>query len=82
MAPNISEDEVDDLIYLARTGDTEDLNTLKASICQRENISVLVLLDVVKDENSGNGVLHMAAANGHDRKKCCRIGSIILIDYF
>jgi hypothetical protein len=68
MPPNLSEDETDDLIYFARTGDSDELNTLKAAICQRENSSVLELLEVVKDEKSGNGVLHMAAANGHDRK--------------
>ena len=68
MAPNLSEDEIDDLIYFARTGDTEDLNTSKAAICKRENVSVLELLEVVKDEKSGNGVMHMAAANGHHSK--------------
>ncbi|EPE33356.1 Ankyrin repeat-containing protein [Glarea lozoyensis ATCC 20868] len=67
MTPNISEDEIDDLIYFARTGEVDELNSLNETICQRESISSLEFLDLVKDENSGNGVLHMAAANGHDK---------------
>ncbi|RFU33522.1 hypothetical protein B7463_g2796, partial [Scytalidium lignicola] len=69
MAPNLSEDEIDDLLYYARTGDTEEFAVLRDELCKRENISpeaLAELLKVAKDENSGNGVLHMAAANGHD----------------
>ncbi|CAG8971151.1 hypothetical protein HYALB_00010126 [Hymenoscyphus albidus] len=64
--PNITEDEIDDLLYFARTGDPEELNSAKTAICQRENVSVQGLLEVAKDENTGNGVLHMAAANGYN----------------
>ena len=65
MAPNITEDEIDDLLYFARTGDEEEFNTVKNEICTRENVSVVELIQAAKDEQSGNGVLHMAAANGH-----------------
>lgn len=65
MAPNIPEDEIDDLLYFARTGDADELNSSKTTLCQRENISVQDLLEIAKDEGSGNGVLHMAAANGY-----------------
>jgi hypothetical protein len=68
MTPALSEDDIDDLIYLSRTGDIDELNTLKAAVCQREKIHVTELLELVKDENTGNGVLHMAAANGHHGK--------------
>jgi uncharacterized protein len=65
MPPSLSEDEVDDLLYFARAGDLPDFNTLTDELCKRENVSLSELLPVVKDEHSGNGPLHMAAANGH-----------------
>ena len=66
MAPKLSEDEIDDLLYFARTGDREEFNTSTKEICEREKISVVGLLEAAKDEESGNGILHMAAANGHE----------------
>jgi hypothetical protein len=65
MAPRLSEDEIDDLLYLARTGDLEEFNTLSDELCKRESVTVVELLQAARDEGSGNGVLHMAAANGH-----------------
>lgn len=65
MAPNFTEDEIDDLLYFARTGDAEEFETAKNELCKRENVSVVELIQAAKDEHSGNGVLHMAAANGH-----------------
>ena len=66
MAPNLSEDEIDDLLYFARTGDKEEFNSLKEELCKREKVTVTDLLAIAKDDQSGNGVLHMAAANGYD----------------
>ncbi|KUJ17451.1 ankyrin [Mollisia scopiformis] len=66
MPPNMTEDEIDDLLYFARTGDKEEFESLKNELCKRENVSVMKLLQTAKDEHSGNGVLHMAAANGHN----------------
>ena len=66
MVPSLSEDEIDDLLYLARTGDNVEFNSLNEELCKRENASVQELLAVAKDDQSGNGVLHMAAANGYD----------------
>jgi uncharacterized protein len=65
MTPSLSEDEIDDLLYFARADDLPEFNTLAKELCKRENISLSELLLVVKDEYSGNGPLHMAAANGH-----------------
>ncbi len=65
MAPKLSEDEIDDLLYFARTGDEEEFNALSSELCKRESVSVVELLLAARDEASGNGVLHMAAANGH-----------------
>jgi hypothetical protein len=65
MAPNLSEDEIDDLLYFARTGDSEEFNSLREELCKREGITVVGLLEAARDQESGNGVLHMAAGNGH-----------------
>lgn len=65
MAPKLTEDEIDDLLYYARMGDQEEFETLKNELCKRENASVVELLQSARDEQSGNGLLHMAAANGH-----------------
>lgn len=65
MAPKLTEDEIDDLLYYARMGEQEEFDTLKNELCKRENASVVELLQSARDEQSGNGVLHMTAANGH-----------------
>lgn len=65
MAPAFSEDEIDDLLYFARTGESDDWATLRDELCKRENVDFSELVKTAKDEHSGNGVLHMAAANGH-----------------
>lgn len=80
MAPTLSEDEIDDLLYYARTGDLEEFATLRDELCKRENLgpeAFVELIRVAKDEHSGNGVLHMAAANGHDGK--LYISTIVLL---
>lgn len=61
----LSEDDIDDLLYFARTGDTAEFDAIKKELCQREKVDVVELVKNARDEQSGNGVLHMAAANGH-----------------
>lgn len=65
MAPKFSEDEIDDLVYFARIGDKDELEILREELCKREGCSTMELLESSRDIESGNGVLHMAAANGH-----------------
>jgi hypothetical protein len=65
MALKLSEDEIDDLLYFARTGDAEEFESLKNELCKRGEWDVAELIKVARDEESGNGVLHMAAANGY-----------------
>ncbi len=65
MAPKLTEDEIDDLLYFARIGDKAEFNALKDELRKRESVSEVQLLEVANDEQSGNGILHMAAANGH-----------------
>jgi hypothetical protein len=61
----LSEDEVDDLLYFARVGETSDFEEAVQNIRTRENCALEALLETTKDEHSGNGILHMIAANGH-----------------
>ncbi|RKF79331.1 Ankyrin repeat-containing protein YAR1 [Golovinomyces cichoracearum] len=74
----LSEEEIDDLLYLARTGDFEDFQSFSKELCGRENLEIPVLLQASRDEHSGNGVLHMAAANGHSDfiRNICKFLSI------
>lgn len=65
MPPNLSEDEIDDLLYYARTGDLLEFTALSSELCKREQSTTPAVLLVAKDHYSGNGPLHMAAANGH-----------------
>ncbi|KAK0652558.1 ankyrin repeat-containing domain protein [Cercophora newfieldiana] len=64
MAPQLSEDEVDDLIYSARTGEKDDLTTFLTALAEREKTSPAEILSCAKDEGKST-CLHMAAANGH-----------------
>ncbi|KAM3068995.1 ankyrin repeat-containing protein [Clarireedia jacksonii] len=65
MAPKFTEDEIDDLLYFARTGEKEEFDTLREQLCKREGCSIVELLETAKDTESRNAVLHMCAANGH-----------------
>ncbi|CAP73359.1 uncharacterized protein PODANS_2_7460 [Podospora anserina S mat+] len=63
------EEEIDDLIYLARVGDKDELSTLLSGIIARQTTDRIptpadVLAQAV-DESSKNTTLHMASANGH-----------------
>jgi hypothetical protein len=69
MAPKLSEDEIDDLLYFARTGDKEELDTLREELCKREGCSIVELLETARDTESGNAILHMCAANGHSGRR-------------
>jgi len=61
----LSEDQIEDLLYLARTGETPDLTTSIESIAKRLSTPPYTILNAAADPDSGNGLLHMAAANGH-----------------
>jgi hypothetical protein len=65
MPATLSEDEIDDLLFLARTGENDEFHALKEELCKRENVALGGLLESARDGASGNGVLHMAGANGH-----------------
>ncbi|KAK8101403.1 Ankyrin repeat-containing domain protein [Apiospora kogelbergensis] len=66
MAPKLTADEIDDLIYLARAGEDAELTVLLKELAEREKVAIADILDAAKDE-SGATCLHMAAANGHSK---------------
>lgn len=64
MAPKLSEDEIDDLVYLARTGDDSELTEMLSTLAERENAAPAEILLAAKDEGKST-TLHMATGNGH-----------------
>lgn len=64
MAPKLSEDEIDDLIYFARAGEVADLNETLATLSSREGVSPAEILSAAKDEGKST-CLHMATGNGN-----------------
>ncbi|CCF32354.1 hypothetical protein CH063_04758 [Colletotrichum higginsianum] len=64
MAPKLSEEEIDDLIYLSRAGELAELQETLKTLSERENASVGEVITAAKDEGKST-CLHMAAGNGH-----------------
>lgn len=64
MAPQLTEDEIDDLVYLARTGEDADMMEVLTSLADREKVAPAVILMAGKDSGKSTA-LHMAAGNGH-----------------
>jgi hypothetical protein len=65
MAPNLTEDEIDDLIFFARAGESKDLQETLSAIASREHTSTSQILLAAKEEGSKTTCLHMATGNGH-----------------
>jgi hypothetical protein len=68
MAPNLTEEEIDDLVYFARVGEDADLTETLTALSEREKASPAEILLAAKDEGKST-TLHMAAGNGHLGKK-------------
>ncbi|ROW01845.1 hypothetical protein VMCG_05503 [Cytospora schulzeri] len=64
MAPNLSEEEIDDLIYFARAGEVGDLNETLEALASREGVSPAEIIMAAKDEGKSTCV-HWAAGQGH-----------------
>ena len=65
---NLTTDQIDDLLYLARVGDTTDLKIATDLFAKSLFTTPTIILAAAVDKDSGNGLLHMAAANGHTGK--------------
>ena len=62
-SPTLSEDDIDDLLYFARTNDTSELETTLASLSSQHACAEADILTAARDPDSGNTVAHYAAAN-------------------
>ncbi|KAF1346057.1 hypothetical protein BDV97DRAFT_359650 [Delphinella strobiligena] len=61
----LSDDEVDDILYLTRTNETTELlQYLSQLSAQKGADSAVSILEACADEDSGNTAFHYAAANG------------------
>ncbi|KAI0201186.1 ankyrin [Astrocystis sublimbata] len=67
MAPSLSEDEIDDLVYLARVGEDADITEMLQQLSTRDAASPADILLAAREGESKNTCLHMAAANGHSK---------------
>ena len=70
MAPQLSEDEIDDLIYFARTGENDDLMETVTALADREKVTPAEIVLAAKDESNKSTTLHMATGNGHLGMAC------------
>ncbi len=64
MAPKLSEEEIDDLIYFSRSGEKEEFFPQLSSLAEREKLSQAEILSSAKDAGQST-CLHMATGNGH-----------------
>ncbi|KAG5660504.1 hypothetical protein KAF25_003110 [Fusarium avenaceum] len=65
MAPKLTEDEIDDLIYFSRAGEQEDLTESIKTLAERENASPAEIVAAAQDASNKSTCLHMATGNGH-----------------
>ncbi|RDA95904.1 hypothetical protein CP533_5207 [Ophiocordyceps camponoti-saundersi (nom. inval.)] len=64
VSPQLTDDDIDDVMYFSRAGETEDLHETLAVLAEREKVSPVEIIEAVKDEG-GSTPLHMATGNGH-----------------
>ncbi len=62
--PTLSADEIDDLLYLARTNAAHDLTTGIEAIAKCQQATTADIKSATIDPETGNSLLHMASANG------------------
>lgn len=61
----LTEDELDNLLYFARTGSKTDLADTVTALASTYSVSFSQILSNAVDPESGNTCLHYACANGH-----------------
>lgn len=65
---SLTDEEIDDLLYFARTGQLEDFRTCIEALAKTSNTSHYEVVSAAVEQQSGNSPLHMASANGHASK--------------
>lgn len=61
----LSEDQILDLLYLARTGSLQELKEDLQALALRDTTTPAQILQATRDPHTGNTIAHYAAANGH-----------------
>lgn len=64
MAPQLTADETDELLYFSRANEKEDLISQLQALAEREKVSPAEILTAARDEGKST-CLHMATGNGH-----------------
>ena len=64
-SPSLTVDQIEDLLYLARVGETTELITSIDLFAKTLSTTSSTILTSAIDPDNGNGLLHMASANGH-----------------
>jgi hypothetical protein len=64
----LSDDEVDDILYLTRTNESAELQQYLTQLSQQHNCSIASLLESAIDEDNANTPFHYCAANGYAGK--------------
>ena len=65
VARPVNEDEIDDLLYFARTNDAEALDLKLSRIAEANGISERDVISTTIQPNSSSSILHMAAGKGN-----------------
>jgi len=61
----LSDDEVDDILYLTRTNESAELQQYLTQLSQQHKCSIAALLESTVDEDNANTPFHYCAANGY-----------------
>ena len=61
----LSEDQILDLLFLARTDEVSDFKSDVTTLSQRDGRSCAQVVAAARDPQTGNSAAHYAAANGH-----------------
>lgn len=64
MAPALTFDEVDDLLYFTRANEADDLKKTIDELAQKYSCGSKEVLEAAVDPETGNTVLHFCSANG------------------
>ena len=67
----LSEDSIDEILYLARANEPAELSTYVAELATQTGVAPGDVLLGAVDAFSKNSALHYAAANGHDGACVC-----------
>jgi hypothetical protein len=61
----LGDDDVDDILYLARTNETAELDQYLSRLSHQHGCSIAALLESSVDGDNGNTPFHYCAANGY-----------------